>query len=171
MKFITIAILVATAQADITLTRKVTSVETGFTGTLNIDKDCTSTDQYGCAAADAKWGDSLKVTINATVPKDLTASVHMKAAIKVNNVLPFDVDCAICGTDCDLTIPIIKKKVTIKMPPCPIKAGPYGTTTVAAIPSKDPAPLKVTAAGTVTLEDTTTNAVIAAGSIDLTVAP
>ena len=72
---------------------------------------------------------------------------------QVNNVLPFKVDCAVCGADCVVTIPIIKKKITIKGQPCRVKAGTLSGTTVLAIPAKDPVPLKVTFSGSGTIQD------------------
>ena len=144
-------------------------MESGFGGSVNLDKDCTSTDQYGCANAVAKWGDSLKVTYNTTVPKDLDATYKVSIAAKVNNVLPFNVDCAICGTPCSVTIPIIKKKITIPSQPCPIKANTYSGSTTAALPSKAPVPLKVTFTGTFKIADASGNTVIsgsASGEVD-----
>jgi hypothetical protein len=55
------------------------------------------------------------------------------------------------GDTCTYKIPIIHKTVTMKLLPCPIKAGVYAKSTTFTLPAKDPSPLSVTAKGTVTL--------------------
>jgi hypothetical protein len=162
--------LLAAAQSTIQITRHITSVEAGASGTVNIDKDCTTKDEYGCESALAKWGDSLKVSLNATLPHDLTADYSVIVKAKVNNIIPFDVTCAICGVDCTVTIPIIKKKLTIKLPPCPIKAATYLNSTTVVLPAKAPVPLKVSATGTGSVQDSKGN-VVADVSVSLEVTP
>jgi hypothetical protein len=82
-KIICLAAVICTAHAGVELTRHITSVEAGASGTANLDKDCTSTDAYGCESASAKWGDNITVTYNVTLPHDLTEDFHVKVSAKV----------------------------------------------------------------------------------------
>jgi hypothetical protein len=162
--------LIATAHAGVELTRHITSVEAGGAITANLDKDCTSTDANGCETAAAKWGDSITVTYNATLPHDITADFKLSVSAKVNNIIPFKVDCAMCGADCEITIPIIKKKITVTFPPCPIKADTYTGSTVLVLPAKAPVPLKVSFTGTGQIADSK-GTVVAAGAASGEVTP
>jgi hypothetical protein len=164
MKLITLAALIATAHADVEVTRHVTSVEAGASGSANLDKDCVSTDTYGCESAKAAWGDNITVTYNAVLPHDLTEDFHVKVNAKVNNIIPFKVDCAVCGANCTVTIPIVKTKITVVLPPCPIKADTYKGTAALVLPIKAPVPLKVSFTGSGTLEDSKGTVVIAASA-------
>ena len=70
--------------------------------------------------------------------------------MKVDNLIPFNLNCALCGAKCEAKIPIVGKTISFNMPPCPIKAGPYKKSIVEALPSKSPIPVKTGAKGTVT---------------------
>jgi hypothetical protein len=75
-----------------------------------------------------------------------TLSVDLKASI-----IPLKFDCAACGANCTFTIPIINKKVSVALPPCPINpAAMHGTKSI-TLPAKSPLPIKIDAKGTITL--------------------
>merc|ERR1712216_111540 len=115
------------------------------------DKGCTSTDANGSNACTWSWGDTIGVTLNATIASDVSAgSIEIDA--KIDGFIPFSKKCAVCGTDCVITIPVVKKTITIHMPPCPIKAGPYNAGTSFKLPGSDPIPVKTSISGTVKVE-------------------
>merc|ERR1712037_169737 len=68
---------------------------------------------------------------------------------KLDGLIPFKVSCAICGVNCTITIPIVKKTITIPFGDvaCPIKAGKVTNTLSVTLPAKDPVPLKISFAG------------------------
>ena len=59
--------------------------------------------------------------------------------LKVSFV-PLKATCAACGTPCELTIPVIKQKVSIDLPPCPLKTS-YDMVSLIKLPDKSPVPL------------------------------
>ena len=74
----------------------------------------------------------------------------IKIALKVDNIVPLNVECAVCGADCSFTI--VGKKVDIKLPPCPIAVAEYKNVTKFTVPASDPLP-KTTIAGWIQLLD------------------
>merc|ERR1711907_281387 len=118
----------------ITLSRTISSA-TSIEGTAVVDSGCSGKDDYGSNDCSWSWGQKLGLTLDA----------------KVDGFLPFKASCALCGTPCTITIPVVKKTVTIKMPDCPIKGQGYSTTLSVTLPTKDPIPVKTSIAGTATV--------------------
>jgi len=70
-----------------------------------------------------------------------------------------------------VTVPVVKKQITIKLPPCPIKAGTLSPTTKTfTLPSKSPTPVGVSAKGTATATDDS-GATIATVSVEAKIGP
>merc|ERR1711939_918521 len=133
----------------ISVSRTITAAS-GIEGTATIDSGCSSKDQYGSNDCSFSWGQKLGITLNTTIDKDVTSGT-LAIDAKIDGFLPFKASCAVCGTPCTITIPVVKKTITIKMPPCPIKGKGYSTTLSVTLPTKDPVPVKTTAAGTITI--------------------
>ena len=85
--------------------------------------------------------------------KDVVAGHKFTVDAHVDTFVPFKFTCAICGANCSITIPIVKKSVSFALPPCPIKAGPLKLTQTVALPSSSPVPIKAKAKGKVTVTD------------------
>jgi hypothetical protein len=71
---------------------------------------------------------------------NLTAASTINLDLKVSFV-PLKATCAACGTPCVLTIPVIKQKISLDLPPCPIAAGDYSVVSLVTLPDKTPVPL------------------------------
>lgn len=145
--------LLAVASADITVSRTISNVASGFTGKATVDKDCTGTDAYGSNNCDFHWGDSVTLSLSGNLAKPLAAGSKIAIDAKLDGFIPFKASCNMCGAPCQIKIPVVKKTVTINVPPCPIPAGPLTYTTKLTLPSKSPVPVTTKAKATVTLTD------------------
>lgn len=144
----------ASTSGDITFSRTVTATEA--TGKLTFDHGCTSSDAWGSNDCDFKWGDTFQVVYQATLKEDITSG-KLNVDMKVNGIVPFKFDCAICGANCTFKIPIVGTQETFEMPPCPIKALTVGNTTAFTLPGKNPIGIGAKAAGTVSVTDQSGN--------------
>merc|ERR1711939_939973 len=133
----------------ITVSRTINSAS-GITGTAVVDSGCSSKDQYGSNDCTFSWGQKLGLTLNTTLAADVNSGTIAIDA-KVDGFIPFSASCKVCGEPCTITIPVVKKTITIKLPDCPLKGGNHATTLSVTIPTTDPVPIKVTAKGTVTI--------------------
>merc|ERR1712070_68280 len=129
----------------ISLSRTINSAS-GITGSAVVDSGCSSKDQYGSNDCSFSWGQKLGLTLNTTLAADV-ASGTIAIDAKIDGFLPFKASCAVCGEPCTITIPVVKKTITIKLPACPLKGGNHATTLSVTIPTTDPVPIKVTATG------------------------
>ena len=141
-----------TATADVEFTRTIDSVS-GAEGTLTLSSGCTASDQYGSNDCSLSWGEKVSVTVNATLDKDIPQGTTFSVDAKVDGLIPLKVNCPVCGGNCTVTIPIIKKTVTFAMPPCPIKANHIAMTKAITLPTKSPVPIKSGVKGTLTVGD------------------
>merc|ERR1711981_1483522 len=93
--------------------------------------------------------------MGAELDEDLNSKTMLNVKLTLDGIIPFKIDCAICGVDCEFTVPIIKKKVTIPFSnvTCPIKAGKVNEVVSVTLPAKDPVPLKISFAGEATVVD------------------
>jgi len=154
MRCLILFAIIAVAAADITLSRTISNVKSGFDGGAVLASGCTSKDAYGSNDCDVKWGSSNSVSIHGDLPEDLNSKAKVQVNLKVDSIFPWDFSCALCGSSCTVTIPVVKKTVTIKLPPCPIKKGALPPTTKKfTVPSKSPTPVGVSAEGTATITD------------------
>jgi len=166
-----VALLVALyspATADIVFSRTINSVSIG-TGNVTIDSDCAAKDEYGSNQCDLHWGKQYTVTLAADLSTDITAAHSFTVDVKLDKIIPFKFTCPICGSECTVTVPIVKKTVSFKLPACPIKAGPYRLTKTITLPAKAPAPIKAGFKGTVTMSDGSST--VAAGDVTGDVSP
>ena len=149
--FLFCAFLATAAYADVEFSRTIDSV-TGAEGTLTLASGCTSSDQYGSNDCTLKWGEKVSAVVNATLEKDITQGTTFTVDAKVDGLIPLNFNCPVCGGNCSITVPIIKKKVSFSLPPCPIKADHISKTLSIQLPSKSPIPLKSKVTGTVTIQ-------------------
>ena len=147
-----IALLATAALADVELTRNVDSLGDGVSIKAVLDSGCTGSDAYGSNNCALAWGSSTNATITGTLPKDLTAKSQLSLDLKVS-LVPLKATCAICGSDCELTVPIVKIPVSIKLPPCPIKGGPLNMVKTITLGAKSPVPIKLNLSGKATLNN------------------
>jgi hypothetical protein len=130
-------------------------VLTHATGSLTFNTGCSATDQYGSNKCTFNWKQAVDVTFQGALQEDITSGKLVVDA-KINNVIPFTFSCPICGANCTIEIPIIKKPETFAMPPCPIKAVTIPSKiTHVTLPDKNPLGLAVTVTGTVQIADQT----------------
>jgi hypothetical protein len=128
---------------------------THATGSLTFNTGCTATDQYGSNKCSFNWNQAVSCTFQGALQEDITSGKLVVDA-KINNVIPFSFSCPICGANCTIEIPIIKKPETFKMPDCPIKATSIPSKiTPFTLPDKNPLGIAVTVTGTVQIVDQT----------------
>eukprot|EP01060_Flectonema_neradi_P038731 TRINITY_DN8232_c0_g1_i1.p1 TRINITY_DN8232_c0_g1~~TRINITY_DN8232_c0_g1_i1.p1 ORF type:complete len:194 (+),score=72.97 TRINITY_DN8232_c0_g1_i1:66-584(+) len=155
--------VLATANADIIVSRTVTAILAGASGEADLSSGCTGHDMYGSNNCDLKWGTNYTGTINAVLPEAITTGATVDVDMKIDGFVPFTASCPLCGANCSFTVPIVKKDVNVAMPPCPlVAAGTYKNSTVIALPTTSPIPVKVSFKGTVTAKDAAGKVLIAA---------
>jgi len=139
--------------ADIVFSRTVNSVSLG-SGSVTIGgAACKSKDQYGSNECDLHWGSNYSISIDVALGTDIVAGHQITIDTHLDSIIPFKFSCPLCGSDCSVTVPIVKKKVSITLPPCPIKKGPLKLTTTLALPGSAPVPLKASFKGKATVND------------------
>merc|ERR1711964_745174 len=77
-------------------------------------------DAFSC---DLDWSTNYTVSYDAKLGEtiDSTWRLYVDAEVKASIIkVPLKFDCALCGADCTITIPIVKQTVPIPPPPCPI---------------------------------------------------
>ena len=85
---------------------------------------------------------------------DLDGTAKIKATAKVDNLVSFNIECAVCGTPCIFTVPVIKIPVSIDMPPCPISAALLAAGSADfTLPDTTPVAVKVSAKGSGSVTD------------------
>ena len=129
-------------------------------GTVTLDSGCTSKDQYGSNDCDLHWGEKHTVTIDANLQENLNGGSKFTAKLTVLGIIPFDLSCPLCGANCTATIPVINKKISIKMPDCPLPKGALNKAISFTLPSKSPVPISASAKGDVTITDDAGNTVL-----------
>mmetsp|Transcript_6184 Transcript_6184/g.8952 ORF Transcript_6184/g.8952 Transcript_6184/m.8952 type:complete len:195 (-) Transcript_6184:119-703(-) len=126
----------------------------GATGKLTLDKDCSSSDDYGSNDCTLNLGDTITLTYDFELQEDIKEGAKFSLDAKLDNVVPFTAICAACGQDCSITVPVIKKTIDIKMPDCPIAAGTkISNSTTVTLPTKSPIPFALSGKGTLTVTD------------------
>ena len=148
--------LVAPSAADIVISRTINTLAAGSSANVTVEGSaCSKVDAHGSDACDVHWGDAYAVDLDVTLGQDLTAGAKVNVDMKLDDFIKFKFECAVCGTDCTVTVPIIKKTFTIPMPACPISKRSLQKRISAALPSKSPVPLRIGAKGTVQVTDAT----------------
>ena len=139
--------------ADIVVSRTVNSISNATANVTIEGPACTDKDQYGSNSCDVTWGSSYTVDYAVTLAEDLTAGAQVHVDVKLDSVVPFKFSCAVCGADCSITVPIIKKSYKFEMPPCPISKQSLSDRITKALPAKSPVPLKISLKGNVQVTD------------------
>lgn len=139
----------AHAESDIRFSRSVDSVASGYSGKVTVDQGCSSSDQYGSNDCAFAWGETLKVDATVAAGADIAAGAKFVVDAKIDSIVPFKAECAACGANCTITVPIVKKEITVAMPPCPLvaKGKTLSTEIPLSLPAKSPLPVKVSAKG------------------------
>ena len=146
------AMLVAAVSADVQFSRTISDVAPGNTGEVIITPGCSSKDQFGSNDCDLNWGSTYTASVNATLGQDLGADVTFTVDMKLDGLIPFKFTCHVCGANCTVTVPIVKKTVTFQTGPCPIKATSITKQLPITLPSKSPVPISAGAKGTISLD-------------------
>jgi hypothetical protein len=147
-------LLVTFALADIKFSRTISGVKSGYSGSATLDSGCSGKDTYGSNNCDLKWGETHTVEGAGVLPEDLNSKAKVSVDLKVDHIFPWQFDCNLCGSPCTVTIPVVKKTVTIKVPPCPIAKGSLTIpSTKFVLPAKSPVPVGIAAEGTATVYD------------------
>eukprot|EP00965_Chrysotila_dentata_P018108 602102-Pleurochrysis_carterae.AAC.1 len=94
-----------------------------------------------------------KADVTAALTKDLGEGVTMTADLTIDGLIPFQFSCKVCGANCTITVPIIKEKVSIPAPPCPIKARTLKQSMSFSLPTAPPIKMQAGFDGTVLLAD------------------
>ena len=115
------------------------------------------------------WGQSLTISIDATLGTPIAEGSTFSVDAKVDGLIPFRFSCRVCGANCTIKIPVVGKTVTFALPPCPITGGLKKTLTV-ALPAKSPIPVKTSIKGSATASDAS-GAKIADVSFTATIGP
>lgn len=82
---------------------------------VTLDHGCTGSDDYGSNDCTLQFGDSkpFTVTYDLKLDQDIVEGTKISANLKLDNLIPFTLECDACGSDCTFEIPIVKKSVTI----------------------------------------------------------
>ena len=105
------ALFIASASADVEFSRTVDSVAAGL-GSIKatLDHGCSSSDQYGSNNCKLNWGDKVTAAISGKLNKDISSG-QLALDVKVD-IIPLKANCQICGANCTITVPIVKKTVS-----------------------------------------------------------
>ena len=93
----------AADQTGVTFSRTVKTLQHA-TGQLSFDKGCTKTDPYGSNDCTWAWRESITAASEGALQEDITSG-KLIVDLKINNTIPFQFSCAICGATCTVTIP------------------------------------------------------------------
>lgn len=121
--------------------REVKHLEDGAFAVINFDHGCSSKDQHGENDCEFVHGDSLHITVNYNLKKPIQdGHMYFNGAAKFQglggmvqnirrgqgrgltaNMEPFQWQCPVCGTPCNVTL--FEKELSLTLPDCPIPAG------------------------------------------------
>lgn len=117
---------------------------------------CATNDAYGSNDCDFHWGKDIIGSINATLGQDITSTAKLVVDMKVDSFIPFKFSCAMCGANCTITIPIVKKTIEFAMPACPIVKGAVASPLSFTMPAKAPIDMDIKVKGSVSVVDGST---------------
>ena len=143
------------ASADIQVSRTINSVSIGSGNVTLEGTACTGKDTYGSNNCDLHWGSTYTVDVNVALAKDIDSKASFSVNMHLDSIIPFKFSCPLCGDTCTVTVPIVKKTVSFKLPACPIKAGPFKLSQQFALPASSPVPISASFKGKVTVSDGT----------------
>jgi len=106
---------------------------------FEFDSDhCDSSDKYGDNNCHYSWGETLRVGIAVNMTEPFTETDRVYASMKVDYFVPWKLDCAVCGEDCTMKIPVVEFEIKLPMLPCPLAVEDIPT--VLEIPLGDTSP-------------------------------
>jgi len=142
--------LVYVAHATVTLKRTISNVN-GVVPYVKITPGCTSADQYGSNDCTMNWGQTYTINETVALQKEVTGTSKLSVQATVAGIIPLAFECPMCGANCTVTIPIINKKESWYMGPCPIKAATENKVIPLPLPASNPIGIPVSITGTVTI--------------------
>jgi hypothetical protein len=74
------------------------------TGAVTFDRGCTKTDPYGSNDCTWAWGESVTTAFQGALQENITAG-KLIVDLKIDNTIPLQFSCPICGGDCTIDIP------------------------------------------------------------------
>lgn len=90
---------------------------------LDDSSHCVDSDIYGDNTCHFTWGENLGITINSDLNVEIQADDYLLGEIKIDTIVPYNFRCHLCGEDCILKIPVIKRSIVIPMPKvCPVES-------------------------------------------------
>jgi len=149
--------LLAISAADISLSRTINAVSSDYISTAKatIDGDaCTASDDYGSNNCVLSWGSTYTAHLELEQNGDITQGSTFAADFKLDRFIPFKFSCALCGANCSITVPIIRKTVSFTLPDCPISGLSFDNTTDITLPA-DPGLPQTSVSGSVTAKGAT----------------
>jgi hypothetical protein len=102
----TVLLLSIAADADrtgVTFSRTVKALAHA-TGNVTFDRGCTQTDPYGSNDCTWNWGDSITAAYGGSLQENIEAG-KLIVDLEVDNTVPFQFSCPVCGANCSVTIP------------------------------------------------------------------
>ena len=85
------------------------------------DNHCTSNDEHGGNNCHYDWGNVMNIELNVRLKKRaFEKDDRISGKFKVDYFVPWEFDCAICGEDCVLTVPVVNWDVQVPLPDCPL---------------------------------------------------
>ena len=131
-------------RTGISFTRTVSFKKDDVNIAVNYDENhCKSSDKYGGNECHYDWGETMNPQINVEFKKEgdsFQKGDVVKGSLWVDYIVPWHIECAVCGQDCVLKVPIVFYAVNIPMPPCPL--GKKEIPSTLAIPVGDSSPFK-----------------------------
>eukprot|EP00592_Proboscia_alata_P009269 CAMPEP_0194352942 /NCGR_PEP_ID=MMETSP0174-20130528/1334_1 /TAXON_ID=216777 /ORGANISM="Proboscia alata, Strain PI-D3" /LENGTH=270 /DNA_ID=CAMNT_0039121273 /DNA_START=62 /DNA_END=874 /DNA_ORIENTATION=+ len=84
------------------------------------DESCNESDEFGDHNCHFNWGNVISGSFEGELKEDLTAADKFIVDMKLNKYVKFKFSCNVCGKDCNIEVPVIKKSMTYSAPACPI---------------------------------------------------
>merc|ERR1719378_1453313 len=107
--------------------------------TVGPDGTCKSSDDYGSNDCTMNWGSTYTVNFDLDLEKDLDSNAQFNLDHKLDGLIPLKTSCHVCGQNCTITVPIVKKTIVIPLDqPCPVKATDLKNGTSIILPAKIP---------------------------------
>jgi hypothetical protein len=81
---------------------------------------CSLRDVYGDNHCHFDWGEKITGRVTLQLNDPIVEGDYMEGALVIDNFIPYQFRCALCGEDCVLSFPVIHHNETIRMPACPV---------------------------------------------------
>lgn len=149
MKSFVLVALASVACAQITVSRTVEKIDHAK-GAVTLSAGCTGKDDYGSNDCTLDWLTNYTVTAAVELDEDITAGT-LSVDLKLEGIFPLSFSCPVCNGVCSTEIPIVKKTISFKTPPCPISHKTINNATMVSIPKSSG--ISATVTGTITVTD------------------